>query len=217
MAGGYLERASAQTATWINEDASAGDGILIGHVDQVGRHLILCLTDAGPRYALKCSAALSGMRKNGYAYYTSQFAELLCIVDLRPEIKGRPREAHEELLRRFLSFGRVSAFLLPTRHIPILGLLEDVCASQSVASIRGRCLKYLDDAGEFEIPRCDGNYKLLMSLPNQPGYGSEIRKNENPRAPLNESEERIRVAHTVATTAGADIAESAEFSERGGR
>ena len=212
--GRYLERASGQIATWINEDATSGDGILSGYVTQVDRHLSLCLTDAGPRYALKGSAALSGMRKRGYTYYTSQFAELLFSVAVRPEIKGRPRAVQEELLRHFISIGCENAFLLPTRNSLILGLLGDVCASQSVATIRGRCLKYLAGAGEFEIPRRDGTYKLPMSLSSQPKQGAKIRKNENSRASLNESRERLHVAHTVATADGAAIAASAEFSER---
>ena len=85
------------------------------------------------------------------------------------------------LLRHFISIGCENAFLLPTRNSLILGLLEDVCASQSVAAIRDRCLKYLDDAGEFEILRHDGTYKLLMSLSNQPRRGAQIRENEKLR------------------------------------
>ena len=37
--GRYLERESAEIATWINEDAASGDAIISGYVAQVGRHL----------------------------------------------------------------------------------------------------------------------------------------------------------------------------------
>ena len=82
-----------------------GDGILGGYVAQANRHLSLRLTDAVPRYALKGPAALSGVRKQGYTYYTRQFSELLFIVDVRPEIKGRPRAARGESLGSFSASG----------------------------------------------------------------------------------------------------------------
>ena len=93
-------------------------------------------------------------------------------------------------------------------------MLDDVFSSRSVKEIRDRRLRYLDSKAEFEVLRHDGAYRILMGLSDQPKHGAKIRKADaiNPARPRDQ--ERIRAVHTAATSSGAIISASAEFSER---
>ena len=88
----------------------------------------------------------------------------------------------------------------------------DILGNSSARIARDRRIRYLIEQGEFDIPRHDGTYKMLMGMTHSPKHGSPVRKYEGQSGLLGRKD-RLHVAHTLTTASGSAITASAAFSE----
>ena len=122
----YLQQSRSIVAAWMSQCVNFYGEFASGEITQIDRHGRLCLTRDGPKYFIKGKEALSPYRISGYTYYTAEFAALLYSVAIKPETKSKLRTIMDSAMSICIASGCESCFLLPSRPVVYLHILEDI-------------------------------------------------------------------------------------------